>query len=200
MLIELAVTAPVELEDPMAVTHSPALRFEALADSVLATVVLDVVVTVMSFLGGVVVVVVDPLEVRLKIALRSVPFTTNPEEDTEDTWPKAVESWGKVSPGVVVLGGNEPPPGKVPDGARPEKRKPPEPPVPLLPKTVAGLVQVPLELAGMMLTVRAVIGLLDEPGDAGVPLTLTQSPAATSLSEPVRVWVKVVDDVQLTVV
>jgi len=199
MLIVLAATAPVELDDPMAVTHSPTLRFEALADSIWLTVVLDDVVMVTSVFAGAVVVVVDLLDPGRKVALCSVPLTTKPEDDTEDTWPKAVENWGKVSPGVVVLVGNDPPPGKLPEGGRPEKRKP-EPPVPPLPKTLAGLVQVPLELAGMMLTVRAVMGLLDEPGDDGVPLTLTQSPAVTLLSEPVTVWVKVVDDVQLTVV
>jgi hypothetical protein len=200
MLIELAVTAPVELDDPMAVTHSPTLRFEAVADSMWLTVVLDVVVTVMSVLAGVVVVVVEPVEADRNLALCSVPFTTNPEADTEETCPKAAEICGKVSPGVVVLVGKEPPPGKLPDGGRPGIRNPPAPPVPVLPKTVAGRLHVPFDAAGTMLTVRAVIELVDEPGDDGVPLTVTQSPAATLVSEPVTVWVKVVDDVQLTVV
>jgi len=195
--MELAVTAPVELDDPMAVTHSPTLRFEALADSVWFTVVLDVVVMVMSVLGGVVVVVVELLDPGRNLALNSLPLTTNPADDTDDTWPKAVENWGMLPLGNDVPGND--PPGKLPEGERPEKPKP-DLPVPLLPNTEAGLVQVPFEPAGMMLTVRAVMGLLDDPGDAGVPLTLTQSPATSLLREPVTVWVKVVDDVQLTVV
>lgn len=193
MLIELAVTAPVELDGPMAVTHTPTARFEAVADSVRSTVVLEVVVMVMAAFAGAVVVVVDPLEAGRNLVLNSVPSTTNPEEDTEDTWPKAVAVWGNVSPGVVVLVG------KLPEGLRPEKRKP-ELPDPPPPKVLAGLLQLPSAPAGTMLTVRAAMGPLDEPGDDGVPLTVTQSPVVTSLSEPVTVWLKVVDDVQLTVV
>ena len=60
--------------------------------------------------------------------------------------------------------------------------------------------QLPLAEGWTIDTVRAVTGLEVEPGDAGVPLTTTQSPLATVEAATETVWLKVVDVVQLTVV
>lgn len=200
MLIELAVTAPVESAGPRAVTHSPTLRVEALADCSWVTVVLDEVVTVMSLVLGVVVVVVDedlPFAGR-RNPFRSIPFTTKPEVDTDVTLPNVVANWGIDPLGTFPRG---PPPGKEPEpGVRPAKRKPPPAPNPPAAPPAPGPVQVPLEPGKAMLIDRAVMGLVEDPDVAGVPETLTQSPTATLLSALVTVWVNVVEPVQSTVV
>jgi len=61
------------------------------------------------------------------------------------------------------------------------------------------MAQLPLESGWVTVTVVAVTGPLVEPLEAGVPVAVTQSPTATSDTEDVSVWVKVVEEVQLTV-
>ena len=94
MLIDVAATAPVELLGPRAVTQAPTLSAEAEADSSWVAVVEEATVTVMSVVGGCVVVVVDEVVEpgRKRPVLRSTPCTTKPELDVDVTFPTAVAS------------------------------------------------------------------------------------------------------------
>jgi hypothetical protein len=205
MLIDVAVTAPVLSAGPMAVTQRPTARAVAVAGPVWEKVVVLVVSTVMLTGGRVVVVVGAEVEVVVPVGrrppkpLRREPSTTKPVEETEVTLPKAIPTAAAdPPPAVPPPPGAEPglappaPPPNRPPPAGPPAPPPPEPPAP--PR-----VQFPLESGWIMVTDRAVTGPVVDPGDAGVPVAVTQSPTATAPRATAVVWVKVVDDVQLTV-
>jgi hypothetical protein len=89
MLIDVAVTVPVVLVLPSAVTHWPTARAEALAEEVWVKVVDESVLTV-TFSVGAVVVVVFLVVVEGRTPERSNPWTTKLDPLTEVTEPLAV--------------------------------------------------------------------------------------------------------------
>jgi len=194
----VAVIAPVWSADPRAVTHLPVARLELLVLEVWEYVVLALVVTSMDVAGGAVVVVVEELEGRAPAPLRSTPSMVKPSVDTWVTLPVAKAKLRNVP----VPPGTEPRLGNVPPGVVPLPRKPPPPPPPKPPPPkppAAIVVQLPLAGAGVIVTLVAVTGPLAAPLEAGVPVTVTQSPTATAAAVAVTVWENAVAEVQLTV-
>ncbi|MGA2037062.1 MAG: hypothetical protein ABSH04_05700 [Acidimicrobiales bacterium] len=161
--------------------------------------VLELVVTPIDLVGGVVVVVdfeVEELRERAP-PLRRTPSKVKPPDDTWVTFPEAKAKLRKfLAPdGREPLVGNVLPLGRVPPfgGLKPPPPpKPPRAPVP-------DVVQLPLESGWVTVTLEAVTGPLVAPLEAGVPVTVTQSPTVTADTDAVSVWVKVVVEVQLTV-
>jgi hypothetical protein len=140
MLILDAVTAPVELVDPLAVTQSPTARLLAAAACISAYVVEDdnLTVTVVAWaeVGG-----VDAVDPGAR-PLNEKPLSTMSLALTEVTLPEANEN-----PAATPLG--RVPRGKVLFGTEPGGRVP-------LP-TRRPRVQLPDEEGGLIVTVRAVM-------------------------------------------
>jgi len=172
MRTAVAATAPVESGVPVAVTQSPTARLVAAAGCVVVKVVDELRATVRLLLAGAVVDVVPPVA--------DVPKRPRALEETEVTLPLA-----KLV-GVPVRAGT------LPEVPAPVPVPLPEPGRPPPPGRV--VVHVPDVEGWLTLTLRAVSVPPDD-----VPVTTTQSPAATDDAETVVDWEKVVDEVQLTV-
>lgn len=182
-----AVTAPVELLEPTAVTQSPTASELAAVDSVSLKVVdpCSPIVTVVGLIdvGGVEV----PVPVRApRNPDEEMPSITMLEGLIEVTLPLA-------NPKPLAPLGTDPAGrlGTLPPFAAAPRRNPPAPPAPPAPKRP---VQLPDEEGLLTMTVLATNFPVEED-----PMTVTQSPAATLAAVRLAVLVKVVAAVQLTV-
>jgi hypothetical protein len=213
MLIVLAVTAPVLSAGPSAVAHCPTTTAADVADTFFVNVVfaenvtLEVCVLVLS-LGGLELDFLVPLLVELLGLVGmtgTIPLTTKVEPEIEVTLPNAVEKVraraaapaGNVPPVEEPLGGRNPAP---PNPAPPRNPAPPPNPAPPVPPNPAPRVHDPVELGWVIVTVVAV-KLFEAFFDlvAATLVAVTQSPTASSEDGSVTVWVKFVEDVQVTV-
>lgn len=199
--MRVAVTDPVELVDPVAVTQSPTAKDEEDVDSVSVKVVDEPRVMLMDLVTGVVVGVVLDVELWPRVnPLNVVPSITIEVALAEVTLPLAMlRPARKPRPPVPAPVGAvppEPPPGTLPpDPVPPPGKPPPAPPrPPNPPRPPKPVVQVPEEDGCLMTTERAVMVPLDV-----VPVTVTQSPAFIDAAVRVAVLVKVVVGVQSTV-
>ncbi len=206
-----AVTAPFVAAGPTAVTHSPTARSVANADWVEDNVVDPDVVILRFCVFGVTGFALFELFELLELAalppaklpgLMSMPDTETVDPLTPVTLPDAMamepapanrlaEPAGKL--GRVPL---------VPPAPPRRKLKPPAPPKPAppvdVPPAVPRLVQDPVDEGVSSVMLRAAIVVLDD--FEGVPVTVTQSPAASELTDSDTVLENCVVDVQLTVV
>jgi hypothetical protein len=207
----VAVTAPVVVAGPNALTQSPTARSVAEELCVAATVVALVVVilrfSVLRLLGFFVFVLMDSLELVDSLGRMKLPGEmTNPETERVDpltafTLPVAMAmdaGLGKFRPDPGVNDGRVPP--FVPPAPDP-KRKPPAPgpgrlPVLPLPPNRDWGVHDPVEDAATTEMLRAARVVFDD--FDGVPVTVTQSPEASELTASVTALEKVVVEVQLT--
>jgi hypothetical protein len=205
-LIVLAVIAPVSLAGPSAVAHCPTTTAVDVAGTVWVNVVFEVKVT---FDVRVVVLSLVELELDFFVDLLddlagrtgTVPTTTNVEPETEVTLPNASEKVrfrAAAPPGIVPLGNdplvNEPLGG----------RNPLAPPAPVLAAPPAPnappAVHDPVELGWVIATLVAVKRVEDALDfDDELLVAVTQAPTARVDEARVTVWVKRVDEVQLTV-
>jgi hypothetical protein len=190
MLIELAVTAPVESAGPTAVAHLPTTR--SLDEAVVrwVKVVDEVRVT-------------TTLEVVDVLGFFSLTVTVEPV--TPVTWPDAAPKFPPANRPPPDGRVPEPPPpsGPAPSGPAPPGPPPPGPPVPPcgeppLPAPPNPPVHEP-DVGWLMLTVVAVTGspnalvLDDELDEVGLPKAETHEPTVTSDAVAVTVWSNVVD-------
>jgi hypothetical protein len=201
----VAVTAPFVAAGPRAVTQSPTARSVAAADWVEDDVVdPDVVILRFSVFGATGLEVFELLElldlVRGKVpGEMSTPDTETVEPLTPVTLPDAMamelrpanrraEPAGKLGRVPLVL-------------PVPPLRKPPVPanaPPVDVPPLVVREVQDPVDEGLRTVMLRAAIVVLDV--FDGVPVTVTQSPAASELTDSDTVFENCVEVVQLTVV
>jgi hypothetical protein len=180
--------------EPTAVTQSPTARALAPADCVSLYVVdpCNPIVTV--------VLLIDVGGVELSVLLRDprnpeeeMPYITRLEGLMDVTLPLA-----KLNPLVLPVAdpdeplGRLPPLGTLPPFGGVPPLSPPPPPGPPAPKPP--VVQLPEEVG--LLTMTALATSVPVEVD---PVTVTQSPATTFAADTTVVFVKVVDDVQLTV-
>jgi len=207
----VAVTAPFVADGPTAVTQSPTARSVDAADWVEDNVVDPDVVILRFCVFGVTGFALFELFELLELAalppaklpgLMSMPDTETVDPLTPVTLPDAMamepapanrlaEPAGKL--GRVPL---------VPPAPPRRKLKPPAPPKPAppvdVPPAVPRLVQDPVDEGVSSVMLRAAIVVLDD--FEGVPVTVTQSPAASELTDSDTVLENCVVDVQLTVV
>ncbi len=207
----VAVTAPFVADGPTAVTQSPTARSVDAADWVEDNVVDPDVVILRFCVFGVTGFALFELFELLELAalppaklpgLMSMPDTETVDPLTPVTLPDAMamepapanrlaEPAGKL--GCVPL---------VPPAPPRRKLKPPAPPKPAppvdVPPAVPRLVQDPVDEGVSSVMLRAAIVVLDD--FEGVPVTVTQSPAASELTDSDTVLENCVVDVQLTVV
>ena len=207
----VAVTAPFVADGPPAVTQSPTARSVDAADWVEDNVVDPDVVILRFCVFGVTGFALFELFELLELAalppaklpgLMSMPDTETVDPLTPVTLPDAMamepapanrlaEPAGKL--GRVPL---------VPPAPPRRKLKPPAPPKPAppvdVPPAVPRLVQDPVDEGVSSVMLRAAIVVLDD--FEGVPVTVTQSPAASELTDSDTVLENCVVDVQLTVV
>lgn len=206
-----AVTAPFVAEGPTAVTQSPTARSVDAAAWVDATVVdADVVILrfwVFGVSGLAVLELFELLELEDLVPAKlpgpmSTPDTETVEPLTPVTLPDAIamepapanrraDPAGKLGRVPLVL----------PEPRR--KLKPPGPPKPPPPPAdappgVARSVHDPVGDAASSVMLRAAMVVFDD--FEGVPVTVTQSPAASELTDSDTVFENCVVDVQLTVV
>jgi hypothetical protein len=205
----VAVTAPVVLAAPKALTQSPTATAEDVVDWVSVRTV-DFAVVTLSFCVLGLVGFLDDFEAaaRLKTWLNRVPDNDTEVPLTAVTLPVAMAKLANDprAPPPVPRPGKLPPAGvpedpdpPVPDPKLP--RAPPAPPNPAPPAPVRPprpLVHVPLVDAWEIVMERAARVVLDFL--AGVPVTVKQSPTATALMVSVAVSENVVDPVQVTAV
>jgi hypothetical protein len=207
----VAVTAPFVAAGPKALTQSPTARSVDAAVWVEPTVVeLDVVIFSVSVLvfgtvGFFVLFEVDLLEGRANCpALMVIPDTVRVEPLTPVTLPDAIarlaNSLRKLDDPLPLKLGRVPPSGAAPPGPPLPNRKAPPAPAPAPPDAlrVPTPVHEPDEVAVLTVIERAamvVLELLD-----CVPLTVTQSPLASALTDSVTDLENEVDGVQFTVV
>ncbi len=209
ILTVVAVTAPLLAAGPNALTQSPTASSLAVADWVVLTVVeLDVVIMSCSFLGvaGFLAWVLDPELDTPRPAKppgeNVLPVSVTVDPITAVTWPVATDSDASClgsarAPPSGKLGRLPPvsPPWGAPCGGVP----PPRPPkAPLAPDPKPTLVHKPPEAGVVTVMERAAIVVFDF-FDA-VPVTETQSPAASVLTAWDTVFENAVVDVQVTVV
>jgi len=201
----VAVTAPFVAAGPKAVTQSPTARSVAAADCVEDNVVdPDVVILRFSVFGATGLAVFELLELLVLLreklpGLMSTPDTETVEPLTPVTLPDAMamalrppanrraEPAGKL--------------GRVPPVPLLRKLKPPGPanaPPVDVPPLVVREVQDPVDVGLRTVMLRAAIVVLDD--FDGVPVTVTQSPAASELTDSDTVFENCVEVVQLTVV
>jgi hypothetical protein len=227
-LIDVAAMAPVSLAGPRAVTHWPMAKLEELVVEVCEYVVLEPVVTsiasvedVAGFAG---VLAADlffdfdfdfdlPFDfdfgfevdfVEVAPPLRMTPSTVKLPDEIWVTFPVAKAKFAKLRAapdGKEPRVGKLPPFGNVPPavGRKLPLPRPKAAPGPPAPKPLAVVAQIPPALGWTTMTLVPAIGPLVEFFEAGFPVTVTQSPTATSDTVEVTVWVKVVEGVQLTV-
>jgi hypothetical protein len=196
----VAVTAPVLLAVPKALTQSPTESAVAVVDWVSDNVVVDEVVT-LSFCVLTVGFLVDfdLLDDGRVSWLSTVPDSETVEPLTAVTLPVAMAKL--AAPGndrrvpELPLGGVKPEPELEPDRRKPPANPPgPAPaPAPAPPKPDA---HEPDDEGWLIVMDRAAMVVLDFL--EGVPVTMRQSPVATALRVLVAVWLKVVDGVQVT--
>ena len=218
ILTVVAVTAPLVAAGPKALTQSPTARAEAAALCVELTVVdFDVVMVSVSVLGvvGFFVFELDLVVGRVNWpGLTSYPDTVSVDPLTDFTLPDPMASdasslrkLDEPLPLPPQDAWNEPPP-SAPDPPKPGPPPRPHrgtrtlhlapPPRRSCPTTGPKPVHEPLELAVVTVIERAAMVVLDF--FEGVPVTLTQSPAASALTASVTVLENAVVDVQFTVV
>jgi hypothetical protein len=201
-----AVIAPVSSAGPSAVAHCPATTAAAVAGTVWVNVVFEVKVT---FDVRVVVLSLVELELELFVDLLddlgrtgTVPTTTRVDPEIEVTLPKASKKVGflAAAPPDAPLANdplvNEPPGGRNPPVPAPPAPVPVAPPMPNPPPAVHD----PVELGWVtdtLVAVKSVDFALDL--DDELLVAVTQSPTATLDEARATVWVKRVDDVQVTV-
>jgi hypothetical protein len=213
-----AVTAPVLLDGPKAVTQSPTASAVDEVDWVSDNVVDDAVV-IFSFcvlsLGVFVVVFVlvfaaDLPVVRLNTELSSVPDSETVDPLTALTLPLAIARLAapandRRAPVPAPAPPPAPPRGKLPPGGvkpeplppvRPAPLAPPPPKRPLAAPPPKPPVQVPEDDGWLIVIDRAAMVVLDF--FDFVPVTVRQSPTATALTDSVAVWENVVDGVHDT--
>jgi hypothetical protein len=207
----VAVTAPVDVAGPNALTQSPTATLVAAAGWVAETVVLAAVV-ILSFsvfgVAGFLVLELEDFAVLPKLpGEMSNPVTDRVDPLTAVTLPLAMAmsapenpeprldlelNVGRVPPVVPLspLRRKKPPPPPNPPGPAPPPVVPvPRPNVP---------VHDPLDEAVVTVMLRAAIVVFDDL--EGVPVTVTQSPDVRELTACVTVWEKVVEDVHVTAV
>ena len=190
ILIEVAATAPVELDGPVAVTQSPTARLADVVDSVSVTVVVDDKAMLMSEgtagVGGMEVDVVD-----LKPKPESLtPSTTMDVEPAETTFPVMMAALARPPPPAKP---DPPPVGKLRGGVLPVD--PPGAPAPRArPPRPKPVVQLPEDEGCDTVTDRAVTVEPD-----AVPMTITHVPAFREEAATVATFENLVEDVQVTV-
>lgn len=194
ILTLVAVTAPVELDDPVAVMQSPTARLAEVVDSVCITVVDDDTAIVMSE-GATVVGLVELDVPDLKPAPDNLtPSTTIEVDPAETNFP--VMTAALASP--LREKPDPPPAGKLRGGLLPVGERlpaaPPKPPANPPPPRPKPEVQLPEDEGGETVTDRA---LTVEP-DA-VPITVTHVPAESDETVKVAVLENLVEEVQSTV-
>lgn len=212
------MTAPVLAAEPNALTQSPTARALDVVDWVVLTgVEPDVVMVSFSVLGlacvGFFVFEFDVVAPRPKLvpALSVMPDTVSVDPLTAVTLPDAKSRDASC---LRKLLAPDPPPGKLgrdPFDSPPAKppppvrAKPPEPPPPGKPPAPVPPTRVPeptphepVDVGDVTVTERAAIVVLDF-FDA-VPVTVTQSPDVSELTDSVAVLENCVVGVQLTVV
>ncbi len=198
----VAVTAPVLLAVPKALTQSPTASAVAVAAWVSDSVVLDDVVILsfcvltVGFLVG-----FDLLAAGRKSWLSTVPESETVEPLTAVTLPVAMaklpapENDRRAPAGALPLGGVKPEP------EPPRRKPPPNPPAPApapapAPPPPKPDVHEPDDEGWLIVMERAAMVVLDFL--EGVPVTVRQSPVDTSLRVLAAVWLNVVDAVQVT--
>jgi hypothetical protein len=208
----VAVTAPVLLAGPNALTQSPTASADDATVSVCDSVVVEEVVILsfsvfaVGFFAG---FFFDDDEVGLNVWLSTVPESEIVVPDTPVTFPLAMVKLAPENPrrppappGKLPLGGVSPEPERLPLPAGPAPAPPappanlpppPNPPAARPPKPDA---HVPDDVAVLIVMDRAATVVLDF--FDGVPVTVRQSPTATALRVCVAVSEKVVVAVQLT--
>jgi hypothetical protein len=205
----VAVTEPVLLAGPNALTQSPTATAEDVVVCVSDKVV-DFPVVILSFwVLGFVVFDDFVLVERLKAWLNRVPDKVTVEPLTAVTLPEEIEKFAVpgndprpplVRPGKVPRGGVSPDPVEpVPPNlppAPPPPAPPNRPPAPAPPPSP--VVQVPAVDGLLIVMERAAIVVFDF--FDGVPVTVKQSPTATALMVSVAVSENVVVAVQVTAV
>ena len=204
----LAVTAPFVADGPTADTQSPTARSVDAADCVEDTVVdPDVVILRFSVFGVTALELFELLELAAlppaKLpGLMSMPDTETVDPLTPVTLPDAMAMEPAPGNRLAEPAGKL---GRVPlELPVPPRRKlkplpPPKPPAPPgAPPAVPRLVHDPVDEAVSSVMLRAAIVVLDD--FEGVPVTVTQSPAASALTDSDTVLENCVADVQLTVV
>jgi hypothetical protein len=208
-LIVLAVTAPVSSAGPSAVAHCPTTTAAEVAGTVWVNAVFEVKVT---FDVRVVVLSLVELELDFFVDLvddlvgmtGTVPTTTRVEPEIEVTLPNASEKVrfraAAAPPGNDPLGNdplvNEPLGGRNPLAPLAPVLPAPAPPAP----NARPAVHEPVELAWVIATLVAVKWVEEALDfDDELLVAVTQSPTARVDEARVTVWVKRVDEVQLTV-
>jgi hypothetical protein len=203
----VAVTAPVVLAEPNALTQSPTANAVDAVAWVSERVVVDAVV-IFSFsvfrAGFFLAALLDLLVEALNVWLSTVPDSDTVDPETAVTLPLANVKLPLANPRAPA--GPEPPPpalGKLPLGGVPvpppvRPAKPPRAPAPNPPAPAAPAAHVP-DAVGLLIVIdRAATVVLDF--FDGVPVTVRQSPTATALRVSVAVSENVVLGVQLTAV
>jgi hypothetical protein len=210
MRMVLAVTEPLLAEGPNAETQSPTARALDATVCVVLTGVELVVVTFSDSVSGLVGFFDLLLELRVKFPGEiETPETVSVEPFTAVTFPEAMSRLAnclaKLPPPVPLGKLGRVPPGPLPPEPlrklNPPGGGPPDPFPPVLvpnPPAPALAPQVPALLGAVKVMLRAAMVVLDLL-DAD-PVAVTQSPAATALTDSVAVLENVVVDVQFTVV
>jgi hypothetical protein len=204
-----AVTAPVLLDGPKAVTQSPTASAVDEIDWVSDKVVDDAVVIfsfcVLSLGAFVLVFDADLLVERVKREFSNVPDSETVEPLTAVTVPLAIARLAAPANDRRALAPGPAPPapprGKLPPGGVKPEPLPPAPPAPPpnRPRPTPPpkpRVHVPEDDGWLIVMDRAAMVVLDF--FDFVPVTVRQSPTATALTDSVAVWVNVVDEVHIT--
>jgi hypothetical protein len=193
-----AVTAPVVLAGPMALTQSPTARTDAAVVWVSDKVVDDAVV-ILSFSVLTAGLLVD-FDFDFDVLVDGRKLTTDPESEmvellTAATLPEAMVKLARPENDRLAPDGKLPVGGVEPDAER--RKPPPNPPAPApAPPAPKPDVHDPDDDGLVIVIERAAIVVLDFLD--GVPVTVRQSPAATALKVSVSVSENVVVGVQLT--
>jgi hypothetical protein len=202
----VAVTAPVVLAGPNALTQSPTANAVDVVDWVSVRVVVDPVV-IFSFsvftIGFFLAALLDLLVEALNVVLSTVPDSDTVDPETAVTLPLANVKLPPPNPappaprrGKLPLGGVPVPP-PVRPAPPPNPPNPPRAPPPNPPAAPPGpAAHVPDVVALLIVMDRAATVVLDF--FDGVPVTVRQSPTATALRVSVAVSENVVVGVQLT--
>jgi len=197
----VAVTAPFVAAGPKAVTQSPTARSVAAADCVEDNVVVpDVVILRFSVFGATGLAVFELLELLALFRKRlpgpmSTPDTETVEPLTPVTLPDAMAM--ELRPAANRRADPAGKLGRVPPVPLLRKLKPPGPENPP-PVDVVWGVQDPVEVGLCTVMLRAAIVVLDD--FDGVPVTVTQSPAVSEVTDSDTVFENCVEVVQFTVV
>ncbi len=190
--MKLAATEPVELIVPRAVAHWPTATAADVPVAVCVKVVFAVNATLIVSGAGVVAVVVGVAPAGFW-GERMVPWTTIALALAETTDPKAMEK-------LAGRAGLEPAPGdppKKPPGPPGNRRPPGVPADPPVEEAALPIEHVPDDSAGEMATELAVMSVAVDPA---MPVIDTHWPCVSELAVTSDVTLKVVDELQSTVV